>query len=121
MKYEVLYTRISLNGNKTQHSVIADNREELVDVLEFIESEENYRLNKVNKIFNWRGIKMRYPNVIEVVKKMNLEMFDKFYKDVNGRWHNTDTPLADLGNTFVKDVYINFPMEQATFTIIVNK
>lgn len=52
MKYEVLYTRISLNGNKTQHSVIADNKEELVDVLEFIESEEKYRLNKVNKIFN---------------------------------------------------------------------
>ena len=64
---------------------------------------------------------MRYPTLTEVMKKFNLELFDKCYKDVNGRWHNTDIPLTDLGNKFVKDVYINFPMEQAVFTIIVNK
>jgi len=63
---------------------------------------------------------MKYPTVTEVVKKFNLEVFDKYYKDINGRWHNTDIPLIDLGNKFVKDVYINFPMEEATFTIVLS-
>lgn len=63
---------------------------------------------------------MKYPTVTETVKKFGLEVFDKYYKDANGRWHNTDIPLMDLGNMLVKDVYINFPMEEVTFTILIN-
>lgn len=62
---------------------------------------------------------MKYPTVIETINKFNLEVFDKRYKDTNGRWHNTDIPLIGLAQMPVKDVYINFPMEEATFTIIV--
>lgn len=64
---------------------------------------------------------MKYPTVTETVKKFGLEIFDKRYKDPNGRWHNTDIPLTDLAQMPVKDVYVNFPMEEATFTIIIKK
>lgn len=64
---------------------------------------------------------MKYLTVTETVKKFGLEIFDKRYKDQYGRSHNTDIPLIDLAQMPVKDVYVNFPMEEAIFTIIVNK
>lgn len=61
-----------------------------------------------------------YPTVLEVVHKLNIEIWDKRYKDQYGNL-TIDIPLIDLANYKVKSVELNFPIEEAMFTIIVNK
>ena len=65
---------------------------------------------------------MKYQTVAEIIEKFGLEDFDKWYRDVDGRWYNTPKPpyepIIDLNNMLVKNIFINLLKKEATFTII---